>query len=99
MPKRKRKNDIVEQLNGTREQIKKLYVPYSLPCEICKKPVFNYRELKDVVCSYNCEGILYLSRQNRFLHEKDQIKTFESEMIRSPSRDNLNEYDNMSIDR
>ena len=33
------------------------------------------------------------------IHEKDQVKTFESEMIRSQSRDNLNEYDNMSIDR
>ena len=98
MTKRKY-NDIIEQLHGTREEVKKLYVPYSLPCEICKKPVFNYQELKDVVCSYNCEGILYLSRQNRMIHEKDQVKTFESEMIRSQSRDNLNEYDNMSIDR
>ena len=74
MPKRKR-DDIVEMLKGHREDVKKLYVPYSLPCEICNKPIFNYRELKDVVCSYECQSILVLSRLNRMLHEEDN-KTF-----------------------
>ena len=44
----------------------KIYVSYSIPCGICAKPVFNYRELKDVICSNNCESILVLARQNRF---------------------------------
>ena len=79
MPKRKR-GDIVEQLNGHREDVKVLYVPYSLPCEICNKPIFNYRELKDVVCSYECESILVLSRLNRYLHEEEEDnKTFNDE--------------------
>ena len=32
------------------------------------------------------------------IHEKDQVKTFESEMIRSTTYYNLDEYDNMSVD-
>ena len=68
---------------------------------VCQLPVYNYREIhyNDITCSYECESILFLSKQNRMIHEKDQVKTFESEMIRSQSQYNLNEYDNMSIDR
>ena len=99
---KKRKRNIVEELNGTIEDARlKIQVVNSIPCCICQLPVYNYREIhcNDITCSYECESILFLSKQNRMIHEKDQVKTFESEMIRSQSRDNLNEYDNMSIDR
>ena len=99
---RKRKRNIIEELNGKIEEVKlKIQVVNSIPCCICQLPVYNYREIhcNDITCSYECESIMFLSKQNRMIHEKDQVKTFESEMIRSPSRDNLNEYDNMSIDR
>ena len=89
-------------MNGKIEEVKlKIQVVNSIPCCICQLPVYNYREIhcNDITCSYECESILFLSKQNRMIHEKDQVKTFESEMIRSQSRDNLNEYDNMSIDR
>ena len=74
---KKRKRDIVEQLNGTMDELKKLYVPSSLPCEICQKPVYNYRTLHDVTCSYDCQSILMLSKQNRFLHETYDNTSFE----------------------
>ena len=99
---KKRKRNIIEELNGKIEEVKlKIQVVNSIPCCICQLPVYNYREIhcNDITCSYECESILFLSKQNRMIHEKDQVKTFESEMIRSQSRDNLNEYDNMSIDR
>ena len=99
---KKRKRNIVEELNGTIEDVRlKIQVVNSIPCCICQLPVYNYREVhcNDITCSYECESILFLSKQNKMLHEKDQLKTFESEMIRSQSQDNLNEYDNMSIDR
>ena len=99
---KKRKRNIIEELNGKIEEVKlKIHVVNSIPCCICQLPVYNYREIhcNDITCSYECESILFLSKQNRMIHEKDQVKTFESEMIRSQSRDNLNEYDNMSIDR
>ena len=99
---KKRKRNIIEELNGKIEEVKlKIQVVNSIPCCICQLPVYNYREIhcNDITCSYECESIMFLSKQNRMIHEKDQVKTFESEMIRSPSRDNLNEYDNMSIDR
>ena len=89
-------------MNGTIEDVRlKIQVVNSIPCCICQLPVYNYREIhcNDITCSYECDSILFLSKQNRMIHEKDQVKTFESEMIRSQSRDNLNEYDNMSIDR
>ena len=72
----------------------------SIQCTICQLPVYNYREIRgnDITCSYECESILYLSKQNRMIHEKDQVKTFESEMIRSTTYYNLDEYDNMSVD-
>ena len=98
---KKRKRNIVEELNGTIEDVRlKIEVVNSIPCCICQLPVYNYREIhcNDITCSYECESILFLSKQNRMIHEKDQVKTFESEMIRSQSQDNLNEYDNMSID-
>ena len=99
---KKRKRNIIEELNGKIEEVKlKIQVVNSIPCCICQLPVYNYREIhcNDITCSYECESIMFLSKQNRMIHEKDQVKTFESEMIRSQSRDNLNEYDNMSIDR
>ena len=99
---KKRKRNIIEELNGKIEEVKlKIQVVNSIPCCICQLPVYNYREIhcNDITCSYECESILFLSKQNRMIHEKDQVKTFESEMIRSQSRDNLNEYENMSIDR
>ena len=99
---KKRKRNIVEELNGTIEDVRlKIQVVNSIPCCICQLPVYNYREIhcNDITCSYECESIMFLSKQNRMIHEKDQVKTFESEMIRSQSQDNLNEYDNMSIDR
>ena len=99
---KKRKRNIIEELNGKIEEVKlKIQLVNSIPCCICQLPVYNYREIhcNDITCSYECESILFLSKQNRMIHEKDQVKTFESEMIRSQSRDNLNEYDNMSIDR
>ena len=99
---KKRKRNIIEELNGKIEEVKlKIQVVNSIPCCICQLPVYNYREIhcNDITCSYECESILFLSKQNRMIHEKDQVKTFESEMIRSQSQDNLNEYDNMSIDR
>ena len=98
---RKRKRNIIEVLNGTTEQSKlKIQVVDSIPCAICQLPVYNYREIRgnDITCSYECESILYLSKQNRMIHEKDQVKTFESEMIRSTTYYNLDEYDNMSVD-
>ena len=99
---KKRIRNIVEELNGTIEDVRlNIQVVNSIPCCICQLPVYNYREIhcNDITCSYECESIMFLSKQNRMIHEKDQVKTFESEMIRSQSRDNLNEYDNMSIDR
>ena len=40
---------------------------------------------------------LFCFCQNRMIHEKDQVKTFESEMIRSPTHYSLDEDDNMSF--
>ena len=98
---KKRKRNIIEDLNGKIEEVKlKIQVVNSIPCCICQLPVYNYREIhcNDITCSYECESILYLSKQNRMIHEKDQVKTFESEMIRSTTYYNLDEYDNMSVD-
>ena len=73
---KKRKRDIVEQLNGTKEPLK-IKIPASLPCIICFKPIYNFRELKDVTtCSYDCQAVLILSMQNRLLHEPE-YKSFE----------------------
>ena len=97
---KKRKRNIVEELNGTIEDARlKIQVVNSIPCCICQLPVYNYREIhcNDITCSYECESILFLSKQNRMIHEKDQVKTFESEMIRSPTHYNLDEDDNMSF--
>ena len=46
----------------------------------------------DITCSYECESILYLSKQNRLLHEPE-ITSFETAMTRSPTHDNLDEFD------
>ena len=69
--KKRKYNDIVTELNGTAEEIH-IKVPDYLNCDVCKKRIYNYRELQHdyMVCSYDCYSILYLSRQNRFLHEK-----------------------------
>ena len=78
MPKRKRE-DIIEQLHGTREEVKlKLHVPHVLACEICGKSVSSYREMKNVTCSYDCRSLLYISSLNRMLHEEDR-KSFHEE--------------------
>ena len=98
---KKRKRNIIEELNGKIEEVKlKIQVVNSIPCCICQLPVYNYREIhcNDITCSYECESILFLSKQNRMLHEKE-IKSFESAMIRSPKKENLDEEeDNMSVD-
>jgi len=97
----KRKRNIIDDLNITIEQSKlKIKVVDSIPCCICQLPVYNYREIhcNDITCSYECESILFLSKQNRMLHEKE-IKSFESAMIRSQRKNNLDdEEDNMSVD-
>ena len=98
---KKRKRNIIDDLNITIEQSKlKIKVVDSIPCCICQLPVYNYREIhcNDITCSYECESILFLSKQNRMLHEKE-IKSFESAMIRSQRKNNLDEEeDNMSVD-
>ena len=97
---KKRKRNIIDDLNITIEQSKlKIKVVDSIPCCICQTPVYNYREMRcDITSSYECESILFLSKQNRMLHEKE-IKSFESAMIRSPKKENLDEEeDNMSVD-
>ena len=96
---KKRKRNIIEDLNITVEESKlKIKVADSINCCICQTPVYIYREMKnDITCSYECESILFLSKQNRMIHEKDQVKTFESEMISSPTHYNLDEDDNMSF--
>ena len=99
---KKRKRNIVEELNGTIEEVRlKIKIVDSLPCCICQLPVYNYREIhnNELTCSYECESILFLSKQNRMLHEKDHVKTFESAMTIPQIKNNLDEVeDNVSID-
>ena len=95
-----KKRNIIEDLNITVEESKlKIKVADSINCCICQTPVYNYREIQgDITCSYECESILFLSKQNRLLHEKE-IKSFEFAMIRSQRKNNLDdEEDNMSVD-
>ena len=71
---KKRKRNIVEELNGSIEHVAlKVFVPNSLPCEICGKSVFNYRLLQDITCSYDCFTVLQLSKQNKMLHEHNDV--------------------------
>ena len=72
---KKRKRNIIEDLNITVEESKlKIKVADSINCCICQTPVYNYREMQgDITCSYECESILFLSKQNRMLHGKKEI--------------------------
>ena len=44
-----------------------------LPCNICQRRVYHYRECTGqyVYCSYDCFAILMLSMKNDYLHSRD----------------------------
>ena len=90
---KKRKRNILDDLNISVEQKLKIKPVDYIECCICHLPVYNFREIhcNDITCSYECESILFLSKQNRLLHEKDEVISFESAMIRSPTRSTLDE--------
>ena len=85
----------MNDLNITVEESKLKIKPVEyIPCCVCHLPVYNFREMQgnDITCSYECESVLFLSKQNRFIHEKE-ITSFETAMTRSPTHDNLDEFD------
>ena len=68
---KKRKRDIITELGIIVEnELLGIKIPDYIPCIICKTPVYHYRCLKEVVCSYDCYSIFELSQQDSFIDEK-----------------------------
>ena len=49
-----------------------------IPCEICKRPVYNYRccnQSHAITCSYECFSIHILAQKNTYLDEHEKERT------------------------
>ena len=91
-------SEISNQENEYKTKTLAISIPSSLPCEICNKVVFDYRNItcNEIVCSYTCYSILMLSKKAAFLHENEIIN-----MKRSPSFTDLvsEDDDKMETDK
>ena len=91
-------SEISNQENGYKTKTLTISIPSSLPCEICNKAVYDYRNItcNEIVCSYTCYSILMLSKKATFLHENEIIN-----MKRSPSFTDLvsEDDDKMETDK
>ena len=73
-------SEISNQENEYKTKTLAISIPSSLPCEICNKAVFDYRNIicNEIVCSYTCYSILMLSKKATFLHENIQYKALDT---------------------
>ena len=68
--RKKRKRNIIDELGGTIEM--KISPIDFINCEICKRPVYNYRCCNQnhvITCSYECFSVYQLSQKNTYLYE------------------------------
>ena len=69
-------SEISNQENEYETKTLAISIPSSLPCEICNKAVFDYRNItcNEVVCSYTCYSILLVSKKNYIFTQKRDYK-------------------------
>ena len=69
-------SEISNQENEYKTKTLAISIPSSLPCEICNKAVYDYRNItcNEIVCSYTCYSILMLLKKATFFYTKTRLQ-------------------------